>query len=58
MQKKAISVSSKVLFGKPHIKGTRITVEQVLNCLSQGWSNAKIKKEFGVSEEEIKVLEL
>ncbi len=54
MKKNLISISNKVLFGKPHIKGTRITVEQVLRCLSQGWSNTKITKEFGISEEEIK----
>lgn len=54
MNKSSISVSANVLFGKPRIKGTRITVEQVLDCLSQGWTNAKIKKEFEISDDDIR----
>ncbi|MFA4891487.1 MAG: DUF433 domain-containing protein [Candidatus Gracilibacteria bacterium] len=49
-----ISVSSTVLFGKPCITGTRVAVEQILACLSEGWTHSKIKKEFGISEEDIK----
>ena len=49
-----IIVSSTILFGKPTIAGTRIAVEQILACLSEGWTNAKIKKEFGVSDSDIK----
>lgn len=54
MSKIKISVSADVLFGKPHIKGTRVSVEQILGCLSEGWSSAKIKKEFDVSGDDIK----
>jgi len=54
MSKSKISVSSSVLFGKPSIQGTRIAVEQILACLSEGWTHAKIKKEFSISEEDIK----
>lgn len=54
MAKSKISVSAAVLFGKPYIVGTRIAVEQILACLSEGWTHAKIKKEFDVSEEDIK----
>lgn len=50
---KKISVSSKILFGKPRIKGTRISVEQVLGCLSEGWTHKKIQKEFSISNEDI-----
>lgn len=49
-----ISVSSTILFGKPCISGTRISVEQILACLSEGWTNVKIKKEFGISDDDIK----
>lgn len=28
--------------GKPRIKGTRITVELILDCLAGGWSEAQI----------------
>lgn len=54
MSKSKISVSANVLFGKPHIKGSRISVEQILACLSEGWTHKKIMKEFEVSEEDIK----
>lgn len=54
MIKSKISVSSTVLFGKPCILGTRIPVEQILACLSEGWTYSKIKKEFAISDEDIK----
>lgn len=49
-----IIISPNVLFGKPHIKGTRIPVEQVLACLAEGWTHKKIIKEFDLTEENIK----
>ena len=52
--KNRISISANILFGKPRIKGTRVSVEQVLACLADGWNYKKISKEFGVSEEDIK----
>lgn len=54
MAKSKITVTSTVLFGKPTIAGTRIAVEQILACLSEGWTHTKIKKEFGISNEDIK----
>ncbi|MEK9167089.1 MAG: DUF433 domain-containing protein [Patescibacteria group bacterium] len=53
MNNKKISVSPNVLFGKPRIKGTRISVEQVLACLAEGWTNKKIKSEFDITDEDI-----
>lgn len=49
-----IIITSTVLFGKPTIAGTRIAVEQILACLSEGWTHAEIRKEFGISNEDIK----
>lgn len=54
MSNKKISVSANVLFGKPRIKGTRISVEQVLACLSEGWTHKKIMSEFDITDEDIK----
>lgn len=53
MAKSKITVSPNVLFGKPSIAGTRIAVEQVLACLSEGWTHSKIKKEFAISDGDI-----
>ncbi len=54
MTKSKITVFSTVLFGKPCIAETRIAVEQILACLSEGWTHTKIKKEFGISDDDIK----
>ena len=53
MKDKRIEISSNILFGKPRIKGTRISVEQILGCLSEGWTHSKIIKEFGIKKEDI-----
>lgn len=53
MLKERIIVSGNILFGKPRIRGTRIPVSQILNCLEQGWTNTKIQKEFGIVKEDI-----
>jgi uncharacterized protein (DUF433 family) len=44
--KERISVDSKVLAGKPVIKGTRIAVEFVLDLLANGWAIEKILKNY------------
>jgi uncharacterized protein (DUF433 family) len=41
-----IIVNPKVMAGKPIVKGTRITVEQVLKLLSQGLSSKEILKDY------------
>lgn len=53
MQNTRIVVSSSILFGKPRIKGTRISAEQVLGALAEGWSYKKIIDEFGISKADI-----
>jgi uncharacterized protein (DUF433 family) len=46
MWKERIVIDQKVLVGKPIIKGTRISVEFILELLSNGWSYEKILKEY------------
>lgn len=49
-----IIVNPKVMGGKPIVKGTRITVEQVLKLLAQGLSPKEILKDYPhLTEEDI-----
>jgi len=49
-----IAVNPKVLVGKPVIKGTRLTVEYVLNLLSHGATVEEIINEYkGLTQEDI-----
>ncbi len=41
-----IVASPKVLFGKPRVKGTRISAHQILECLSEGWTYKEIISQF------------
>ena len=41
-----ISISPNIRFGKPCIKGTRITVYDVLTWLASGMTNDQILKDF------------
>ncbi len=41
-----IEVNPKIMVGKPIIKGTRITVEFILELLAQGWTIEKILKNY------------
>jgi uncharacterized protein (DUF433 family) len=41
-----ITVDPKVLVGKPIIKGTRISVEFVIDLLARGWTPEQILKEY------------
>ncbi len=49
-----ITVNSKVMAGKPVIKGTRLTVEYILNLLAHGTSQAELLEEYdGLTPEDI-----
>jgi len=49
-----ITVDPKVLVGKPIIKGTRLSVEYVLNLLAHGATAAEIMEEYkGLTQEDI-----
>ena len=49
-----ITVNPKVMVGKPVIKGTRLTVEYVLNLLAHGATVTEIINEYkGLDQEDI-----
>ena len=49
-----ITLNSKILVGKPVIKGTRLSVEFVLNLLSHGTTNTEILDEYdGLTPDDI-----
>ena len=49
-----ITVDPKVMVGKPVIKGTRLTVEHILNLLAHGATMAEILSEYrGLTQEDI-----
>ncbi len=41
-----ISVDPEILAGKPVIKGTRLAVEFIMELLANGWTCAKILKNY------------
>jgi len=50
-----ITLNPKVLSGKPVIRGTRLSVEYILNLLAHGATEAEILGEYkGLSEEDIR----
>ena len=49
-----ITLSPKIMMGKPVIKGTRLTVELILNLLAHGATAAEILDEYnGLTPEDI-----
>jgi len=50
-----IVINPKVMVGKPVIRGTRLTVEYILNLLAHGSSIEEIIKEYeGIKAEDIR----
>ena len=41
-----ITIDPKVLVGKPVIKGTRLSVELVIDLLGRGWTTEQILREY------------
>jgi uncharacterized protein (DUF433 family) len=41
-----ITIDPHVLVGKPIIKGTRLSVEFIIDLLAQGWSNDEILRNY------------
>lgn len=49
-----ITINPKVMVGKPVIRGTRLTVEYILNLLAHGAPVAEILEEYeGLTQEDI-----
>lgn len=49
-----ISINPKVMVGKPVIRGTRLTVEYILNLLAHGTTSEEILQEYeGLAQEDI-----
>ncbi len=50
-----ITVNPKVMMGKPVIRGTRLTVEYILNMLAHGATVEEILQEYqGLTQEDIR----
>ncbi|MEM4418996.1 MAG: DUF433 domain-containing protein [Candidatus Nitrosocaldus sp.] len=49
----SIVIDPDICNGKPVIKGTRITVEFILELLANGWSYEDVTKNYGISKEDI-----
>ena len=50
-----IAINPKIRFGKPTIKGTRITVEEVVGALAGGMDFGEIQREYGLNKKQIAV---
>lgn len=48
-----IIIDEKIRHGKPVIKGTRITVDEVLDMLEAGMTYDEIQKEYDLTKEQI-----
>lgn len=48
-----ITVDSRVAFGKPVIRGTRVPVAVVLGKLAAGMSPAEVAEEYGLAREDV-----
>lgn len=54
---KYITSDADVLLGKPIIKGTRLSVEHIVQLLAQGWTEKEILENFPrLSEEHLKAI--
>jgi uncharacterized protein (DUF433 family) len=54
MWEQRIIVDPKILVGKPVVKGTRLTVDFILDLLAQGWSHDEIIRNYpGLVAEDI-----
>jgi uncharacterized protein (DUF433 family) len=53
--KERIIIDPGILVGKPVIKGTRLSVEFIIDLLSQGWSEQEILRNYpGITREDIR----
>ena len=48
-----IVINKKMRFGKPTVKGTRITVDEIVGALGSGMSFEDVRREYGVDRDGI-----
>lgn len=48
-----IVINPKIRFGKPILKGTRTTVDEVLGFLTGGMGYEEIEKEYGIKKDSV-----
>ena len=53
---KRIGINSGILCGKPIIKGTRISVELILEKLASGYNFNEIIYDYDITEDDIKMV--
>ncbi len=54
MWQERIEINPNILVGKPIIKGTRLAVEFIIELLANGWSEAKILRNYpGIERDDI-----
>lgn len=49
-----IVIQPNILMGKPIIRGTRISVEFIIDLLAQGWSTDDIIENYSIATEDIR----
>jgi uncharacterized protein (DUF433 family) len=50
-----ITIDPDILVGKPVVKGTRLSVEFIVDLLAQGWSESEILRNYpGLKSEDIR----
>ena len=48
-----IIIDDKICVGKPCIRGTRLSVDLILELLASGWSFTKIQEEYEIENDDI-----
>jgi uncharacterized protein (DUF433 family) len=49
-----IEVNQEVMTGKPVIKGSRLTVDHVIELLAEGWTTNQVSREYpGITAEDV-----
>lgn len=48
-----IVIDPKICAGKPCIRGTRLSVDFILELLASGWSYDQIQKEYEITKDDI-----
>ena len=51
---KRIVVDPRVMAGKPVVRGTRITVDLILELLAAGMSPEEVAKDYGISVDDVR----